>query len=250
MKISNNTILITGGSAGIGFALAQQLGNLGNQVIIVGRSVQRLKAAAAQLKNVTVIAGDISDPSDVERLVNILRRDHPELNIVINNAGAAYAYDLAADGSNVFEKASEEILTNYLSIIRLNERLIPLLRQQPDAAIVNVSSVVAFVPGSLATYSASKAALHSYTLSLRHALAQSTAIKVFELMPPLVNTEFSAIIGGHNGIAPSAVAEDLVRGLEKNEYEIRTGNTEKIYRLYLSSPEEAFQAMHPAQPVK
>ena len=249
MKTTNNTILITGGSAGIGLAIAQRL-NPGNKVIIVGRNQQRLKAAAAKLTNVTAIAADVSDPADVERLVNILRRDHPALNIVVNNAGAVYAYDLAADGSNVFEKASEEILTNYLAIIRLNERLIPILRQQRDAAIVNVSSVVAFVPGSLATYSASKAALHSYSLSLRHALAQSTAIKVFELMPPLVNTEFSAIIGGHNGIAPSVVADDLVRGLEKNEYEIRTGNTEKIYRLYLSSPEEAFQAMHPAQPVK
>ena len=124
---------------------------------------------------------------------------------------------------------------------------ISLLFQQREAAIVNVSSIVAFVPGSLVTYSASKAALHSYTLSLRHALAQSTAIKVFELMPPLVNTEFSVAIGGRNGIAPSVVAEDLVRGLEQDEYEIRTGNTEKIYRLSLSSPEEAFLALHPAK---
>ena len=106
------------------------------------------------------------------------------------------------------------MLTNYLSVIRLNEQLLPLLKQQPEAAIVNVSSIVAFVPGArLATYAASKAALHSYTLSLRHKLAQSTGVKVFELMPPLVNTEFSAEIGGQNGIAPSVVAEALVEAL-------------------------------------
>ncbi len=248
MKSSNNTILITGGSAGIGFELAKALSNKGNHVIIVGRNEQRLKEAAAKLKNTTAIVGDVSDSADLDRLVDVLRRDHPGLNIVINNAGKAHVYDLLTPGVNAFEKAGEEMLTNYLAIVRLNERLIPLLFQQREAAIVNVSSIVAFVPGSLVTYSASKAALHSYTLSLRHALAQSTAIKVFELMPPLVDTEFSAVIGGRNGIAPSVVAEDLVRGLEKDEYEIRTGNTEKIYRLSLSSPEEAFRALNPVQP--
>jgi uncharacterized oxidoreductase len=198
-------------------------------------------------KNVTAIAGDVSDPADVERLVHTLQRDHSDLNMVINNAGKASFYDITAEGIDAFEKAGEEMLTNYLSVIRLNEKLLPLLRRQKDAAIVNVSSVVAIVPGTLVTYGASKAALHSYTVMLRHALAQSTNIKVFELMPPLVDTEFSAGIGGHNGISPSAVAEDLVRALGEDEYEIRTGNTEKIYRLYLSSPEEAYKAMHAAR---
>jgi len=88
-----------------------------------------------------------------------------------------------------------------------------------------------------------KAALHSYTLSLRHAL-RDTAVKVFELMPPLVDTEFSQEIGGSNGIAPSAVAEDLLNALENDRYEIHTGNTAGIYQLYLSSPDAAFQAMN------
>lgn len=245
MKSSNNTILITGGSAGIGFALAGLLSSKGNRVIITGRNEKRLQAAAAQLPNTTAIAGDVSDPADVTRLVGILRRDHPDLNIVINNAGKAFFYDLTAEGIDAAGKAGEEMVTNYLSVLRLNELLLPLLKKQPEAAIVDVSSIVAFVPGAgLATYAASKAALHSYTLSLRHKLAQSTGVKVFELMPPLVNTEFSAEIGGQNGIAPSVVAEALVEALEKDEYEIRVGRTEDIYRLYLSSPEQAFQAMN------
>jgi uncharacterized oxidoreductase len=247
MKSSNNTILITGGSAGIGFALAKLLSSRGSRIIITGRDEQRLKAAVAQLPNTTAIVGDVSDPADVTRLVGILRRDHPDLNVVINNAGKAFFYDLAAEDADAARKAGEEMLTNYLSVIRLNELLLPLLKEQPKAAIVNVSSIVAFVPGArMATYAASKAALHSYTLSLRHKLAQSSDVKVFELMPPLVDTEFSTEIGGHNGIAPSAVAEALVEALEKDEYEIRVGRTEDIYRLYLSSPQQAFQAMNAA----
>ena len=149
MKSSNNTILITGGSAGIGFALAGLLSSKGNRVIITGRNEKRLQAAAAQLPNATAIAGDVSDPADVTRLVGILRRDHPDLNIVINNAGKAFFYDLTAEGIDAAGKAGEEMVTNYLSVLRLNELLLPLLKQQPEAAIVDVSSIVAFVPGEI-----------------------------------------------------------------------------------------------------
>ncbi len=250
MKITNNTILITGGSAGIGLAIARRF-HSDNKVIIVGRDEQRLKAAAAKLTNVTAIKGDVSDAADVERLVAILRRDHPDINLLINNAGRAFVFDPAAENAGGFDKASQEMLTNYLSIVRLNEQLLSLLRMHREAAIVNVSSIVAIVPGTrLATYSATKAALHSYTLSLRHLLSSASDIKVFELMPPLVNTEFSAEIGGHKGIAPSVVAEALASGLERDDYEIRVGDTENIYQLYRMSPESAFQALNPTtQPV-
>jgi uncharacterized oxidoreductase len=245
MKSYNNTILITGGSDGIGFALAKLFGSRGNRVIITGRNEKRLQAAAAQLPNTTAIAGDVSDPADVTRLVGIIGRDHPDLNIVINNAGMVHVYDLVGDGVDAAGKAGEEMLTNYLSIVRLNELLLPLLKRQPAAAIVNVSSIVAITPAAgIASYAASKAALHSYTLSLRHKLAQSSDIKVFELMPPLVDTELSAGIGGHNGIAPSVVAEALMEALEKDGYEIHVGQTKDIYQLYLSSPAEAFQALN------
>ena len=130
------------------------------------------------------------------------------------------------------------MLTNYLSVIRLNEKLLPILKKQAEAAIVNVSSIVAFVPGSLATYSASKAALHSYTQSLRIAL-ENSSIKVFELMPPLVDTQFSAPIGGNKGISPRLVAEDLLTAFANDNYEIRVGKTEDLYQLFLSSPAKA-----------
>jgi uncharacterized oxidoreductase len=245
MKTTNNTVLITGGTAGIGFEIAKSLSAADNKVIITGRDKPRLDKALSQLKNVTGVVSDISEKEDTETLVATLQKDFPQLNIVINNAGRALLYDIA-NSENAFEKAEDEMLTNYLSVIRLNEKLLPLLKEQSEAAIVNVSLVVAFVPGSLVSYSASKAALHSYTQSLRIALGRSTNVKVFELMPPLVNTEFSAPINGQNGISPSVVAQDFITALENDVYEIRVGKTQYIYELYLKSPVEALNTMQPA----
>ncbi|MFT3703431.1 MAG: SDR family NAD(P)-dependent oxidoreductase [Agriterribacter sp.] len=243
MKTTGNTVLITGGSAGIGFETARLLGEKGNRVIITGRDAVRLEHAAAHLKNVTTIQSDVSDERQVVELVKKLQQDFPELNVVINNAGRAILHNIS-EAEDGFSKAQEEMLTNYLSIIRLNEKLLPLLKAQQNAAIVNVSSIVAFVPNRvLSTYGASKAALHSYTQSLRLSL-QQTAVKVFELMPPLVNTEFSQEIGGSKGIPPSEVAQQLLDGLENNNYEIHVGRTAELYKLFLSSPQEALLAMN------
>jgi uncharacterized oxidoreductase len=232
MKTSNNTVLISGGSAGIGLEIAKSFSARGNKVIITGRDQQRLEKALEQLKGATAIVSDVCKKGDVDVLVVKLKSDFPSLNIVINNAGRAVLYDIA-DSKGAFEIAQEEMLTNYLSVIRLNEELLPLLKTQKEAAIVNVSSVVAFVPGRVVTYSASKAALHS------------SAVRVYELMPPLVDTEFSAMIGGGNGIAPSKVAQDFIEAMEKDIYEIRVGKTQDIYELYLRSPAEALKVMQP-----
>lgn len=243
MNTTNNTILITGGSAGIGFEMARIFSKAGNKVIITGRNEERLKRAAAQLDNVTAIVSDVSKEADIAALADRIRKDFPGLNIVINNAGHAYVYQLATGESAA--KAVEEMQTNYFSVISLNEQLIPVLEQQAEAAIVNVSSIVAFVPGhSLPTYSASKAALHSYTRSLRYTLSKTSAIKVFELMPPLVNTAFSQEIGGEHGIPPAVVAEDLFNAIGSDNYEIRTGQTEQMYQLYRSAPADAMAAMN------
>ncbi|MBC7451478.1 MAG: SDR family NAD(P)-dependent oxidoreductase [Cytophagales bacterium] len=243
MNTTNNTILITGGGSGIGFEMAKLLSEKGNQVIIIGRTKSKLDKAAAQLKNVTAIAADITKEKDITDLAERLKKEFPNLNGIINNAASAYLYALDVE-TNAFDKAQDEMLTNYLSVIRLTSTLLPALRTQAEAFIINVSSIVAFVPGhKLPTYSASKAALHSYTQTLRLSLSH-TSVKVFELMPPLVDTEFSKEVGGSNGIKPSVVAEDLLKALDANQYEIRVGMTEAMYQLSLSSPEEAFNAMN------
>ena len=243
MKTVNNTVLITGGGAGIGFETAKLLSENGNQVIITGRNADTLNKAVAQLKNVTAIVSDVSKEEDVLALVERLNKDFPSLNIVINNAAAAQVYKLEA-GVDAFSKAANEMHTNYLSVIRLNELLLPLLSKQAEAAIVNVSSIVAIAPGSrLPGYAASKAALHSYTQTLRFTLS-NTNIKVFELMPPLVNTEFSKEIGGENGMPPSGVAAALLDAFISDNYEIHVGNTADFYKLFLSSPADAFAALN------
>lgn len=246
MKTTKNTILVTGGSAGIGFEIAKLFSSQGNAVIITGRDKSRLQRAASQLPNVTPIAGDISNPEHVEELARKIEKNFTSLNVVINNAGRATLHDLTQDNGLV-EKAADEIQTNYLSIVRLNERLLPILKKQKDAAIVNISSIVAFAPNhKMSTYGASKAALHSYTQSLRLALAKNSNIKVFEVMPPLVNTEFSQAIGGANGIPASAVAEELMAAFESDQFELHIGKTAYIYELNRTSPADALLAMNPS----
>ena len=246
MKTTKNTILVTGGSAGIGFEIAKLFSSHGNTVIITGRDKSRLQSAAAQLPNITPIAGDVNDPEHVEQLAQKLEKNFPALNVIVNNAGRAALHDLTQD-NGLIEKAADEIQTNYLSIVRLNERLLPLLKKQRDAAIVNVSSIVAFTPNhKMSTYGASKAALHSYTQSLRLALAKNSNIKVFEVMPPLVNTEFSQAIGGANGIPASTVAEELMVAFRKDQFELHIGKTAYIYELNRTSPGDALLAMNPS----
>lgn len=243
MRTTGNTILITGGSAGMGLEMARLFVANGNKVIITGRDENRLKAAAAQLGDVIAITFDVTKESDVNALVKRIADDFPELNVLINNAGRAFAYNLSGE-AGAYEKAADEMMTNYLSVIRLTEKLLPLLEKQTASAVVNVSSITAYAPNAyISTYSATKAALHSYTQSLRLALAD-TSVKVFELMPPLVNTDFSSEIGGEKGIAPSVVAEDVLDAMTNNRFEIRTGATEDIYQLSLADPEMAFKAMN------
>jgi uncharacterized oxidoreductase len=243
MNINNKTVLIIGGSAGIGFETAKLLTSKGNKVIITGRDENRLKAAAAQIEGASYFVGDVSNEADTAKLVDYINQNFPTLDVLINNAGRAIIHNLA-DSPNAFEIASEEILTNYLAIVNLTEKLLPLLKAQKEAAIVNVTSIVVFAPGaSLPTYAASKAALHSYTRSLGYAL-KDTSVKVFELMPPLVDTELSKEIGGHNGIPPLQVAEELLAGLTDDVAEIHVGGTADMYKLYLSSPEKALIALN------
>lgn len=240
MNITNNTILITGGGSGIGLEIAKAL-SPANKIIIVGRNKEKLDAAAKDLENVFTIQADITNENDINRLYDEVKTTFGGLNILINNAGHAHYYTIS-ENSDTYSKALAEFTTNYFAPIRLTEKFLPLLKEQTEAAIVNVSSIVGFVPGShVPTYSDSKAALHSHTRILRYQLAKDTNVKVFELMPPLVNTDFSVEIGGReNGIPASDVANDFVKALQENIYEIRVGNTGLLYDNFFAASEGAF----------
>jgi uncharacterized oxidoreductase len=244
MDTRNNTILITGGGSGIGFETARLFSKTGNKVIIVGRNEQKLREAAFKLENTVPIKCDITNEEEVNKLVSEINFNHSDLNIVMNNAGKAYAYSTAAEDVHAFEKAREEMDTNFLAPVRLTELILPLLKQKNEAAIINISSIVSFAPGMiLPTYSATKAALHSYSQTLRLLLKKSTQIKLFEVLPPLVDTEFAKSLTGDK-ISPSMVAEEILRGLEADQYEIHIGATASLYKLFLKSPTEALNAIN------
>jgi uncharacterized oxidoreductase len=234
MKTTGNTVFISGGSAGIGLAIAKNLSAAGNKIIINGRDETRLQNALKELDNAVAIQGDLSIAADRVRIAEDLKANHPEINIIINNAGAAFMNDLSDNNNNAAEKAYQEMNTNYISVIDFTALTLPLLLQQEEAAIVNVSSIAVFRSNKyLPTYSASKAALHSYTQGLRDTFAENEKLNVYELYPPLVNTEFSAEIGGANGIPASEVADELFAALEKNQFEVPVGNTKKIHELVI-----------------
>jgi uncharacterized oxidoreductase len=240
MKTTGNTVFISGGSAGIGLAIAKKLDAAGNKIIINGRSEERLQNALKELSYAAVaIQGDLSISSDRIRIAQELKTNHAEVNIIINNAGAAFLNDLSDSNNNSAEKAFQEINTNYISIIDFTALTLPLLLQQEEAAIVNVSSIAVFRSNKyLPTYSASKAALHSYTQGLRDTFSTNEKLNVYELYPPLVNTEFSAEIGGANGIPASEVADELFIALGMDQFEIPVGDTKKIHDLVISITEQ------------
>jgi uncharacterized oxidoreductase len=185
MKQTGNTILMTGGGSGIGAALAQRFHDLGNKVIVAGRRQDALDRAIAGRENMHALTLDIDSPAGIEDFARRVIDAHPDLNVLINNAGIMRFEDL--DHRRDLVDAEATITTNLLGPIRLTNALIDHLTAQPDAAIVNVTSGLAFVPlVPTPTYNATKAALHSYSVAMREAL--SGKVEVIELAPPAVQT--------------------------------------------------------------
>jgi uncharacterized oxidoreductase len=188
MKTSGNTILITGGGSGIGEALAHRWHDAGNVVVVSGRRREALDRAVAGRPSMHAMALDVEDAAAVADFARRVVAEHPALNVLVNNAGIMRFE--ALDRSRDLGDAEKTIATNLLGPIRLTNALIDHLAAQPDAAIVNLTSGLAFVPMiDTPTYCATKAAIHSYTVSLREALKDR--IEVVELAPPAVQTDLT-----------------------------------------------------------
>ena len=202
MHMTGNTMLITGGGSGIGRALAEAFHARGNRVIIAGRRAAPLDEVAAANPGMRAAVLDIADAAAIRPFAERLTADEPALNVVIHTAGIMRAEALR-DGA--LGDAEETVATNLLGPIRLTAALLPHLVAQPRAAIVTVSSGLAFVPrASTPTYSATKAAIHSYTQALRYQL-RDTAVQVIELIPPYVRT---GLMGPWQASDPNAMPLD------------------------------------------
>jgi uncharacterized oxidoreductase len=242
MNMTGNTILITGGGSGIGRALAEAFHAKGNQVIIAGRRKELLEEVTTANPGMNSAVLDIGNSDAIQGFAEQLKRDFPALNVIIQNAGIMKSESLK-DGAP--EDAEATLAINLLGPIRLNAALLPFLMAQPHATIMTVSSGLAFVPLAITpTYSATKAAIHSYTQSLRYQL-RGTSVQVIELIPPYVQTE---LMGPHQATDPHAMplkdyitetisiletspdaTEILVERVKRQRFAEATGNYEAVF---------------------
>lgn len=246
MKITENTILITGGATGIGLALAEAFLREGNQVIICGRREKKLQEAKSKFPSLQVRICDISKNSERETLFQWATNTFPSLNLLINNAGIQKEVDLRKGTVDLSGNENEdEIDINLKAPIHLCAMFIPHLMKQKEATIVNITSGLAFTPLAVVPiYCATKAALHSFSQSLRHQL-RNTSIKVFEVVPPMVDTELDRGARQNReqenvGISPVEVAEAALLGMKEDQVEIVVGLASNLR----SAPEKMFSIIN------
>ena len=232
MKTNGNTILITGGATGIGFSLADAFVEFGNRVLICGRREAKLREAKSKLPQLETMVCDVINSGDRQALFRWATTQFPDLNILVNNAGIQRQIDFTK-GPQALSDGENEIAANFEAPIHLTALFIPHLLRQRDAAIMNVTSGLGFtLLAILPVYCATKAAMHSFSLSLRHQL-RATSIRVFELIPPTVDTELDRGAREQRnqkdrGIHPDEVARAALQGLSGDQDEIVIGAAERL----------------------
>lgn len=241
MKNSGNTILITGGTAGIGLELVRQFYQLNNRLIVTSSNAQNLEKLKINFPSILTIVCNLASDTDVKALVNACLSQHTDINILINNAGVQYNYDWKTEIDG-FQKIADEIAINLTSPMQLTYGLLPILLNQKDAAIINVSSGLAYAPkASAPIYCATKAAIHNGTKALRYQLAGTTT-KVFEIIPPLVSTAMTEG-RGKGKISPQQLVDEFMRNFERDIFESNIGKTKLLRFIQRVSPALADKIM-------
>jgi uncharacterized oxidoreductase len=248
VKTSGRTVLITGGATGIGLALAEAFLERDSRVLICGRREKALAAAKKRHAALHTFPCDVSDPEGRRSLYRWATGEFPELSVLVNNAGIQRQLDFSR-GIEEPAPGENEIRINLEAPVYLSALFLPHLMSRNEAAIVNVSSGLAFIPiAILPVYCATKAAVHSFSLSLRRQLT-GTAVRVVEVIPPTVDTELDRGARGargqtDRGIAPEEVARATLEGMEQDLYEIAVGVAQGLVTASRTSFEQVFSRMN------
>jgi uncharacterized oxidoreductase len=236
MRLTKRTILITGGSAGIGLALASRFESLGNTVIVTGRRRSALDLVHAANPRIHTIQSDVADAQQIAELSHRVSREFPALDVLINNAGISNYRNIARTSSDL-DALVVELETNAGGVIRVTSAFLDRLRQN-RGTVINVSSALAFVPlPCIPIYCASKAAIHSYTQSLRLQL-EGSGVEVIELMPPAVKTAMTADLPEKDMkiITVEELVEQAMRGLSNGKSEILVGQAKQLALMSRLAP--------------
>jgi short-subunit dehydrogenase involved in D-alanine esterification of teichoic acids len=237
MQITNNVILLTGGTSGIGLEMVRQFYERDNKLIVASRNGANLAQLKVQFPKIETLVCNLGDSASVQKLIDDILTNHKDVNIVINNAGIQnnYTWTEEKDGYN---KIEHEIRVNLTSPMQIIYGLLPLLITRPISAIVNISSALAFAPKKSAPiYCATKAAIHNGTKALRYQL-ESTSVKVFEIIPSLVDTPMTEG-RGKGKITPKQLVDEFLSHFEKDRLEITIGKTKLLRFIQRISPKAA-----------
>ncbi|MGC9352944.1 MAG: SDR family oxidoreductase [Mariniphaga sp.] len=234
MIVTGNTVLITGGSSGIGLALARRFLSLKNKVIITGRDITKLEQIKNDFPEFITFAGDLTNKNSLDELVLFIEQQHSDLNILINNAAVQYNYNFT-DEPNLTYKIDYEVSANITAPIKLTGLLLPLLLKAKNSAVVNISSGLFIAPKkSASVYCATKSAIHSFTKTLRYQL-ENTDTKVFEIIPALVETPMTAG-RGKSKISPEQLTDEFFRNFKADKFESYIGKTKLLKFINRISP--------------
>jgi uncharacterized oxidoreductase len=253
MKTSKNTVLITGGSTGIGLALAEGFLAEDNEVIICARTEATLKSAKEKFPKLEVTKCDVAKENQREALFTWVIGEFPDTNILVNNAGIQKRIDFKNGPADLLKArgadGQDEIDVNLKATVYLTALFVPDFMKKKEAAVINVGSGLGFIPiARMPIYCATKAAIHSLSISLRHQL-KDTSVKVFELIPPTVDTNLDkgarAAAGQKDrGIPPVEVAKALMKALSENDYEVGVGMAANIKKAASANFDEMFGRMN------
>jgi uncharacterized oxidoreductase len=246
MKLKNNTVLITGGSSGIGHELSKVLIQKGNKVIICGKSNEKLAAAKKLIPELITYQCDISDSQVSNDFASKIYENHPDLNILINNAAIVNKIDFIKD-KNAIELAENEYQTNLIAPIRLIKLLYSTISANESSAIINITSGLIYAPRFIYPfYNSSKSALHSFTQTLRIRLKDENT-KIIEVMFPSVDTPWHKGTPPKIAIGADKAVSEMIYGLEKGKLEIRVGGAKILYLLSRFSPSLALKKVNEIQ---